>query len=322
MPVSEKIEFRKVRDFGDVINVTFAFLRQNLSVLGKSLLLIVGPVALLGGLSSIGFWNEMSFDPAASEDAMIEELNYGVFGLSYMFFLLMSMLSYILAITVVNGYMLLYEADGGAGITLQDVVQVVKARFWDMIVTAIFAFVLYMASVMIFVIPLSLIALNASTATTVVAGLLLFVFMIAWMVGFFYFIVLAGLLFPARMHEKNRLLGALARCRYLIKGNYGHTLAVLVVSTLLTMVLGLVFSVPSYLIAFMGGLHAISEGDSAWMQYPLMLVSVVGTLGSSLLYAIPAAAMGMQYFSLVEQKEKAGLMQRIDELDPEVDDLF
>ena len=322
MPTSEYVEFRKVRDFGDVINVTFTFLRQNLSVLGKSLLLLVGPVALLGGLSSLGFWGGLSMDPAADEQTMLEELNYGLFGLSYLSFLLLSMLSTVLAITVINGFMLLYEEQRAGALTLQDVIEVVKARFWDMLSTALFSFLLYMSSILLFVIPVALIAGLSSPASAIIGGLVLFVCVIVWFIGLFYFIVLAALLFPVRMHEGTGIFEAVGRCRYLIAGNYGNSVAVIVVSMLLMVVLNLVFSIPSYVLAFMGGLHAVGESESGWMQYTLTLASIVGTLGSSLLYAIPATAIGLQYFSLVEKKERTGLMQRIEELDEDTDDLF
>lgn len=316
----KNVEFRKVRDFGDVLNVTFSFLRQNISVLGKSLLLIVGPVALVGGLSSLGMWSGFSLDPTST--SFEEDINYGLFGLSYFLTIGMSMLSIVLALAVVNGYMLLYEQGNPDAITLQDVVNVVKERFWDMVGTAFFAFVLYIASFMILMFPVILVTVISSTASTVIAGLLLFILMIAWVVAFFYFIVLAFLLFPVRMHEKLPLFDAVKRSRYLMGGNYGNSLAVLIVSFLLMAVLGLLFSTPSYILLFAGGMHAVSEGDAGWMKYGLTLASVIGSLGSSLLYGIPVTAMGLQYFSLVEKKDKAGLMQRIDEIDPGVDDLF
>ncbi len=316
----KNVEFRKVRDFGDVLNVTFVFLRENLSVLGKSLLLIVGPVALLGGLSSLGMWSGFSLDPDAT--SFEESFNYGLFGLSYFLTIGMSMLSTVLALAVVNGFMLLYDGGRTEEITLQEVVNVVKDRFWDMVGTAFFAFVLYVASFLILMLPVIIVTVISSTASTVIAGLLLFVLSIAWIVAFFYFIVMASLLFPVRMHEKLPIMEAVQRCRYLLGGNYGNSLAVLIVSFLLMAVLGLLFSTPSYIIMFAGGMHAINEGDSSWMKYGLTLASIVGSLGSSLLYAIPLTAMGMQYFSLVEKKDKAGLMQRIDEIDPGADDLF
>jgi len=45
-----KIEFRKVRDFGGLLNVTFDYLKKNFKVLFKSNLLISAPAILLAGV--------------------------------------------------------------------------------------------------------------------------------------------------------------------------------------------------------------------------------------------------------------------------------
>ena len=45
-----KIEFAKRRDFGEVLNGTFQFLRQNFKSLGLALLYIAGPFILIQGI--------------------------------------------------------------------------------------------------------------------------------------------------------------------------------------------------------------------------------------------------------------------------------
>jgi hypothetical protein len=45
------IEFRKIRDFGELLNATFEFIRQNIKVLFLSLLFIAGPAIILTGIA-------------------------------------------------------------------------------------------------------------------------------------------------------------------------------------------------------------------------------------------------------------------------------
>ena len=321
MSTHEFVEFRKVRDFGDVINVTFTFLRQNLVLLGKSLLLIVGPVALIAGLSSMGMWDMVDFDPEAA-GGISDEISAGIFGLSYLLFIGLGMLSTVLSVTVVNGYMLIYKEKGPGNFTLEDVWDLVKERFWMMLNTSFFAVLIYFGSAIVFMVPFMIVIFSTTSFSTVLTAMLMFVATIAWMVVFFYFIVFIFLLFPIRMFESVGIIEAFKRSRYLIRNNYGNSFAVLMVSLLLMTILGLVFSAPSYLLAFWGGFHALSDGEVTWVKYPLTIVSVLGSLGGSLLYAIPSTAMGLQYFSLVEKKEKTGLMSRIDSLDQGDDELF
>ncbi|MFK7847260.1 MAG: hypothetical protein AB8G77_18340 [Rhodothermales bacterium] len=321
MSTNEYVDFRKVRDFGDVINVTFAFLRQNFIPLGKCLLYIVGPVALLGGISSIGYWDQLSLT-ATEGESLSSDFQAGLFGISYLMFLLLSMLSTVLAITIVNAYMQRYQEKGGGSIELDEVWEHTKKQIGMMIGTSIFSFVLYFGSFLIILLPMSIALFNTSTAASIVAGILVFFAFIIWFIALFYSIAVISMLFPIRFHEKLGLIDTFNRSRYLIQQNFGNTFAVLMVSGILMMILGLFFNAPNYMLAFMGGLHAFGESDGSMFRYILIALSILGTLGSSLLYALPATAATMQYFSLVEKKEKTGLMGRIDELNEGHNDLF
>ena len=50
MANTQKIVFYKVRDFSQKLNATIEFIRQNVKPLGKSILFILGPLAVLNGL--------------------------------------------------------------------------------------------------------------------------------------------------------------------------------------------------------------------------------------------------------------------------------
>ena len=142
----------------------------------------------------------------------------------------------------------------------------------------------------------------------------MFVAFIGWMFALFYFVVVIALLFPIRMTERIGLFDALGRGRYLVRGNYGSSFAVLFVAGILMTILSLFFNIPGYVLTFMGGWHAVSQETSQWLSYFLTGASMLGSLGSAVLYAIPVSAVTLQYFSLVEKKEKAGLLRRIEGL--------
>ncbi len=319
MTTHDYIEFRKERDFGDVINVTFQFLRQNFMLLSKSLLFIVGPVALISGLSSVGYIDSMPLlleDP----DAVPDPMNLGLMGLYYIVLIVMGLLASLLAVTVVSSYMLLYQEQGVDGLDFEMVWAKVKERIWEMAKTTMLAVVLYMASFMFMIIPMTVAVLSSSSGGMVAAVFMTFVGIIVCMVIFFYFIVVIALLFPVRIFERMGTVATFSRSRYLLKNNYGNSFAVLFVSFILMVIMGLIFTAPNTAFAFVGGLHSLTDVDAGVIKYPLMVLSVLGSIGSSLMYAVPATAMNLQYFSLVEKKEKTGLMGRIDALDTQVDD--
>ncbi|MEM8484140.1 MAG: hypothetical protein AAF564_01265 [Bacteroidota bacterium] len=319
MSMLEQIEFRKQRDFGDVINVTFQFLRQNFSLLSKSLLFIVGPVALLGGLSGVGYIDSL---PTVLDDseAVPDALSMGLFGLYYMLLIVMGLLASVLAVTVVSSFMFLYQARGAGGFDFEDVWAKVKERLWDMAKTTMLAVVLYMSSFVFMLAPMMIIALSTSSGAMMLAAVATFIGIIICIAIFFYFVVVIALLYPVRMFESSSTGVTFSRSRFLLKDNYLNSFAVLIVSAILMMILGMVFSAPNYAFAFVGGLHSLTDGEAGVVKYPLMLLSVLGSIGSSLMYAVPVTAMNLQYFSLVEKKEQTGLMGRIDALDKQAGD--
>ena len=312
------IHLREERDFGDVINTTFHFLRQNLVPLGKSLLYIVCPVALLLGLSSAGMFS--SLDLSADPDA-IDGAGMVFFSLFYMVSMTAGLATMTLAVTVVQGYMILYQDRATTDISVDDVWQIVRREFWGMLGTMLLIVFIFGALYVVLLIPLVLVvalaAGGASPWISAALGILGFPLVLG---VFLYLVVTYSLVFPIRMRESSGAVQALRRSHVLIKKNWWSTLLVVFIGYLLMTMLGLLFNFPGYVFAFMGTLFTLEGEAHPWWWWPLLAASVIGTLGSSLLYAIPFTATMVQYFNLVEKKERKGLVDRIEERFPAPDD--
>ena len=100
----------------------------------------------------------------------------------------------------------------------------------------------------------------------------------------------------------------------------GGTFAVLFVAWLLVSILGFLFNLPSMVLIFAGSLHG--AGPDGALGVAAVAAGALATLSSALLYPIPLVAAGLQYFSLVEEKERVGLMERIDALQGPEQDAF
>ena len=76
---SEKIEFRKVRDFGEVLNASITFIRQNFKSVMRSLLFIAGPFLLVGSVTPVITLANISTPYLNSQNPVIQVLTaYGV----------------------------------------------------------------------------------------------------------------------------------------------------------------------------------------------------------------------------------------------------
>ncbi len=320
------IEFRRERDFGEVVNVTFHFLRAELLPLGKSLLYIIGPAALMLGLAASAF--SMVDTSLESGEELEQFFNTGGVAL-FVYFLILIVLQpvvYVLAVLVVNGYIILHQERPERSIDVSEIWVIVKSRFGEMLgVTLILGFYLVgwyllalVVSVILIGVPVAIFdgASGADGWVSVAFGVLFAMF--GFLVAFgllIYRAVIYSLVFPVKMHESIPFGEALDKAKYLIEGKWWSTFLVIFVSTIIMYILGFVFNVPQFVLSLLSELHMVGpEGEQPWYLYPLFVFSVVGSLGSTLLTCIPMAATALQYFALSEEKEKLGLRQRIERI--------
>lgn len=293
------IEFRQTRSVSEVINATFQFIRQNVRLLGKSLLYIVGPAvavtAIFTALFQVRF---IGFGLLAEQDeeAVIGALTSigGLLGGTVLF----SLLTTTLALVVVLGFIQLYQAHGPDGFTVDDVWRVTKQQFWRMLGTGFVVGLLIMLPAVIAIIPC--------------LGILAYLAWVVW-AGFTF-----ALAFPIRMEEPVGVFDALGRSRYLVKDHFWPTAGALFLAYLIYSVLSNAFAMPALIVSFLYGMHSLDGGGGNFLYDLIILAStVLQTVASTALYCVPVIAIVFQYFNLVEKKEHVGLMERIDQVHPE-----
>ncbi len=82
----QKIEFQRYRDFGQIINATFEFLRENFKQLAKAVIFLVGPFILLTGIFG-GLYQKDLFSFTSTVTSLSE------FGISFGLYILFAILS-------------------------------------------------------------------------------------------------------------------------------------------------------------------------------------------------------------------------------------
>lgn len=294
------IPFRRRRDLGDVLNVTFQFIRQNIGTLGKSLVFIVAPAWVVLAVANVFLQTSLlDFDPVEGGEGYD-----AVIGLEYLVVIVFAVLCFVLEVAAVYGFMVLYQDRGGAeGIVVDDVWSVTKAHFWRVLGASVLLGLVFIVSAAVVVLP----CLGA----------------LAYLAGVVYAGVLFAVTLPMLVRERIGIVDAFQRARYLARGHWWETFAVVFVAWFVCAILGFLFNMPAMVISFVYGLHeGEGGGGGGGLRALLALASVVGSMGSVLLYPIPLIASGFQYFSLIEEKEKVGLMERIDAIDTGGEDDF
>src|SRR5690606_24812459 len=100
-------------------------------------------------------------------------------------------------------------------------------------------------------------------------------------------------------------------------GKWWSTFGLLIVMAIIVSIIGFAFQIPLLLISFFKEILQWENGSST--QLIIIVASIIGILGETLLYSILHIALAFQYFNLVERQESMGLMREIDSLGRETD---
>jgi hypothetical protein len=270
-----KIEFRKVRDFGQLLGVTFDYIKQNFKVLFKSSLLIGAPFILLAGVF-MGLYQSLIFNFKLQPE--LER-----FAIPFLFAMFFMMLSYLVITVVTYSHLILYKESEPANIEIDDVWQIVKRNFWMILFTGIGYTVLVFIGFVFLIIP----------------GI--------------YLSIALSLIFIIRLEEKLYFFDAVRRCTKIISGNWWFTFGLIIVVGMIQGFLGFILYVPNYIVTIFLAFAGVdsSTGDTGRVLY--IISSIIASLGV-LLYSISTIAIAFQYYNLVERKEAPGLMEQIEEI--------
>jgi hypothetical protein len=211
----EKIEFRKVRDFGDLLNTTFAFIKQNIKKLFLSLLFIAGPAIFITGIAA-GFYQSNIFSLRLSLGNFIPS------ALIYYFFIF---ITFQLILTVTYSYINLYLEKNLDEFDVNDVWENVKKNLRMVFLTTIGISVIVLFATILLIIP----------------GI--------------YLGIIFTIIYIVRIQEKLFFFESISRCRYLISGNWWFTFALLLIFSVIQYFFTFIFLIPQYIAMFIGMLH-------------------------------------------------------------------
>ncbi len=272
--MEQKIEFRKVRDFGEIINDTFVFLKQLGKPLLKSIFMICGIIILAQGLTTILYKVKVGNIVSNGVPAFST-----IFGWEYIASVIIGLISYTIISLTTLSFIHVYKEKGNEAPTTEEVWTFVK---------------FYMFRLTFITLLLSVIA---------VVG-----FVLCFIPGFYLWPILS-LIFPIMLIEGSSFGDAFSKSFKLIKGNWWPTFGVQVIMYFLFYAVVFILSIPSLIV---GGVDIfLKPGATSSISTSLTtLLSVFGYIG----LIFPTIGITFSYYSLTEQKEGTGLLERINNL--------
>ena len=275
--IEKKIEFRKVRDFGEILSVTFEFLRQNFKSLLRVLVFIAGPTVVIAGIFG-GFYqsNIFSFDVYQSFESI------GIWLLLYVASLL---ISYLFIALSVYEFILIYLEKGSGEISVGEVWDRMKSDLLKVTGAYIGFFIIVFIAFLLLIIP----------------GI--------------YLSVALNFIIIVMLYEKKNFIESLSRSMNLVSGKWWFTFGLIIVLGLIQGFISVILQMPLSIASFVMIFSAMDGSSVGGVSNIIMIIlSIIASFGN-LFYAIVVTGTIFHYFNMVERKEATGLMERIDSID-------
>ena len=290
MQYAEPVQLRQVRDFSQIIATTITFLKQNWRQLFRAIAIFSLPTALIGGFlagGSVAGLQRMSMTPGGDPTAILENMGSSVIGMIPGYILLM--FGYVVLVAVVHEYLRAYHLGEHMVLGPGDLL---KRAFSQ---------------------------LGSYFGASFLIGLLSVVAIILCILPVFYVMTVLSLALMAHAIERTGGSGALARSNKLVQGDFWPTLGLVlvvgIINYLLNVVVQLPFTIVNLVVGINTGMDMVRDGGSSgfpsWYGIFMSIGVAIQWSAMMLTYPIVAVAMGLKYFSRVEETEGHGLKERI-----------
>jgi len=278
-----KIALYKVREFGDIFNVTFAFIKQEFKPLGRVIMVFVLPFILIQGIVTAIFQTSYT-SMLKNTDIFTNGLGtfWATFMSTYLLFIAVTIVVQTMIFSTIASYLKLYSKSENE-ITVGDVANEIKKYFFPILGAIIISFIITVIGFVLCIIP------------GIYLGVSLSVFLIALVM------------------EDKGIGDAFSRSFQLVKTQWWGTFLLLFVSVILLYIVIMIFQIPAMIFGFTKVMHSITTHENPMEMFgPVYIIyTSIITAIQQLIYIVPIIIIAFQYFNLVEIREKSSLNQKI-----------
>jgi len=284
--MKERIELRKVRDFGELISDTLVFIKENFKPLFKAIAVICGFFIVLNitsnvlmDSSTLAMVNSAkNFGTAPTSAPQFFDRYTSDYFIRAMFLLVSLLFSYISVYLTTYCYIVLYREKGNQPPSVEEVWGYFKFYFLRIFGSSILIAIILCLSLLL-----------------CLSGI--------------YLIPAFSILLPIMVIENSSFSYAFNRSFKLVNNYWWQTFGVAFVIGLIVWFANLFLAIPGQILLTAQMMIAVQKSS--------MFVAIISGLLKSLIiffYTLPATAYCLCYYSLVEAKEGTGLLDRIDML--------
>ncbi len=279
------IEFKKERDFSEIINVTFSFIKENFKSLFMAMLYIAGPFILLEGVL-VTLFPLKDLEQLRNSDELIGEVSL-ILGLGFVFLILFSLAM----IAVVCQYIILYIEKGKGNFTLNELLLGVLNNIGTLFVS------------------------------TILVGIATLIAFFLCILPSIFITPILSMIFIVQLYEKKNAFSAFSRCFSLVSSNgsisfnkWGTLFGIIFIAGIVQSVMSYVITVPMYVVIMVQQITNAGQDSKDSTGIMMLYVAYYGIsiLLNAFLQSIGLIAVAFQYFSFKEQTDGTGLLSRIE----------
>jgi|GEM_PF-1654920 len=302
------------RDFSDKINASFSFVSQNFKIIFLSLLYFAGPLSMIGGISngifqsnSLVFTSSGAAEPRGTNTGEVFANSFGdsifrIFTLNYLIAIIFIILASVTVAITVYALMTEYKkTKNPASITIE----VVWARMRIIFLPVLASYgIIFLIIVLILLTFGGIIGALISLGNSFLGGFLAVIVGLIAIIPIGYFGIMYSLSPAIVAYEGMNGLESLGRARFLIKDKWWSTFGLIIIITIINSFISVIFGAPAMIVTFMKVLKVDGNVSS---NLPLIITTVISTVGQVIVSSLTHVAISFQYFNLVEKREGNGL---------------
>lgn len=285
------VNFREVRDLGQIVNTTFVFLKQEWRPLFRAIAMLCMPFAVVGGFLAGGSMAGLQTAGVQADTDPFSALTMvRTTMLSVIPAYLLLLAAYILLIAVVHEYLRSYHLGQHQSTSTGELIKQALGQVGPYLGASILSWLLLFVGLMLFFFP------------------------------FFYVWAVVSLAYAAHAMERTGGSGAISRSYNLVKGDFWPTLGLLFVISIIQYLLMYVVQLPALIVGVAVNLNSglkMVENSTIGLNYPTWygaltaFATALQWCAMMLIYPVMATCLTLKYFSRVEQKEGQGLKEKI-----------
>jgi len=277
-----RLQLEKKRDFGELFNDTFLFIKYNFKNLLMGIVYFVIPFALLQGIAlGVYQYQALSSLPfGESSNPFLAGGGVSTILITYLF----TFITYSFSMTFVFQYIKLYKSAENNDIELKQV--------WKSMLG-------FIPKIFLSIIIVTLLS-GLGFVLIAIPGI--------------YLIICLSLVVPIIIFQDFSIGEAISSCFSLIKNNWWKTFGFLLVLGMIAGALQFVFQIPTFIYQAMTAFHMGQNEPTQASQSLSILFSIIQAMGASLMQIIPFVGIGILYFSLVEQKQNPALLKELESI--------